>query len=260
MEDEIHLFPIVQATNAIFPDLYLRQTCLFFIEQGAKRVVDVDRKEWLAEEGDLLIFPPDSIVTMENRPKMEVDYRAMGIAYSSKVIGSLFTSSDSVASTAEIQVVRSSDHTPSILVPLLRSTISDAQLPQPIRQHRLLEPLVWLKQIGIQLPLKADVSLLSKVREIIDADLSQSWQASAVADQLAMSESTFRRRMAKEGQNFSKVLLNSRLEFGLNLLQTTSQSVSEIAFECGFKTPSHFSDVFKKRFGITPRHIRINSN
>ena len=254
--NEINFYPIVQATNAVFPDLYLRQTFLFFIEQGAKRVLDTAGNEWLAEEGDMLIFPPDSFVTMENRPVMEKNYRATGISYSAEAVASIFPLSNALQSVMDVQIIRSEEYESSTLVPLLKNSISNEQLPESIRHHRLLEPLIWLKQLGIQLPQKTQVSLLSRVREVIDSDLSQSWQAAEVASRLAMSESTFRRRMVKEGQSFSKVLLNSRLECGLNLLQTTSRSISEIAYESGFKTPSHFSDVFKKRFGIPPKNIR----
>jgi AraC-like DNA-binding protein len=50
----------------------------------------------------------------------------------------------------------------------------------------------------------------------------------------------------------SKILLNTRLEYGLALLQTTTSNVSEIAYGCGFSTPSHFADLFKKRSGLQP--------
>jgi transcriptional regulator GlxA family with amidase domain len=47
------------------------------------------------------------------------------------------------------------------------------------------------------------------------------------------------------------------LEYGLSLLQTTDMQISQIALECGFKTPSHFSDSFRKRFNIAPKMIRF---
>ena len=73
----------------------------------------------------------------------------------------------------------------------------------------------------------------------------------------AMSEATMRRWLSKSGQGFAKTLLNTRLEHGLSLLQTTDDRISEIALDCGFKTPSHFSDAFRKRFGIKPKDIRL---
>lgn len=253
--DAVSVFPIVQATSSVFPDLYFRQTFLFFIESGSKRVVDSQKSELIAETGDLLLFPPESMVTMENRPVMENNYRALGIAYSNDSVLSVFPES-STSSTSDIQIIRSEKYHPELLVPLIQETMHDKNLPEALRNHRLMEPLIWLKHQGFQAPAMREESLLGRVRKLIETDLSHSWSSEEVAASLAMSESTMRRHLAKENQGFSKILLNTRLEYGLALLQTTTSNVSEIAYDCGFKTPSHFADLFKKRFGLQPRSIR----
>ena len=38
----------------------------------------------------------------------------------------------------------------------------------------------------------------------------------------------------------------------------TKKTVSEVAYELGFKYPQHFSRLFKKRIGITPNEYRDN--
>lgn len=257
--ESVSAFPIEQATSSVFPDLYFRQTFLFFIESGSKRVVDKNDTELIAEAGDLLMFPPESMVTMENRPVMENNYRALGMAYSNECVLSVFPKPRAKTSS-EIQIVRSDQHQPAVLLPLIKETLSAGNLPDALRIHRLMEPLIWLKDQGFHAPVLRENSLLWKVRGIIEKDLSHSWTAEEVASSLAMSESSMRRHLAKEEQGFSKILLNTRLEYGLALLQTTSSSVSEITFECGFKTPSHFADLFKKRFGLQPRSIRQQEN
>lgn len=257
--ESVSAFPIEQATSSVFPDLYFRQTFLFFIESGSKRVVDKNDTELIAETGDLLIFPPESMVTMENRPVMENNYRALGMAYSNDCVLSIFPE-PVTTDTDEIQIVRSGQHKPDVLLPLIKHTLSDEDLPEAVRMHRLMEPLIWLKHQGFQAPVTRQTSLLWKVRGIVEKDLSHSWTSEEVAAKLAMGESTMRRHLAKENQGFSKILLNTRLEHGLALLQTTSSNVSEIAYDCGFKTPSHFTDLFKKRFGLPPRHIRHHEN
>ncbi len=69
-----------------------------------------------------------------------------------------------------------------------------------------------------------------------------------------------RRWLGKTGQGFAQTLLHTRLERGLNLLQTTDARVSQIALDCGFNAPSHVSDAFRKRFGSKPRDIRLVAN
>ena len=53
-----------------------------------------------------------------------------------------------------------------------------------------------------------------------------------------------------------KWLLHKRLENANMLLNTTSKSVNEIAFESGFENNTHFSRVFKEKYGKSPIHFR----
>lgn len=53
-----------------------------------------------------------------------------------------------------------------------------------------------------------------------------------------------------------KWLLHKRLENATMLLHSTSKSVNEIAFESGFENNSHFSRVFKEKYGKSPLLFR----
>ncbi|WP_234801462.1 helix-turn-helix transcriptional regulator [Xaviernesmea oryzae] len=214
--------------------------------------------EMTGREGDLLIFPPGSIVTLENRPLLDAHYEADGVYFSPALLKSVFADQAS-GGGGDVQLLTAEPHRPGIVLELIRQTLADASLPAPIRASRLLEPLIWLRHHGIRLPSQQSEQPLAKVRELIEAQPDRQWRAGEVASHFAMSEATFRRWLAKSGQGFAQILLNSRLEKGLTLLQTTSASVSSIALDCGFKTPSHFSDSFRKRFGITPSAIRSTS-
>lgn len=52
-----------------------------------------------------------------------------------------------------------------------------------------------------------------------------------------------------------KWLLEKRLLHAKNLLANTNKTISEVAFESGFETPSHFSRSFKERFDVAPSAI-----
>lgn len=52
-------------------------------------------------------------------------------------------------------------------------------------------------------------------------------------------------------------LIRLRLNKAEELLQTTSLSVSEVAFSCGFNDLCHFSRLFKRRFGVSPSARRL---
>ena len=250
---------ITQATAATFSDLFISQTFLCFIRSGTKRVVCPINGEMIASAGDLFIFPPGSIVTLENRPLLDADYRADGVYFSRDLIGMAFGDHPQRFGSA-IQIVREAPNNPLDILHLIHETLGNRDLPDPIRQHRLLEPLIWLRHHGVHLPVEDHANPLAKLRRLIEADPGHRWRVSEVAGSFAMSEATFRRWLAKSGHGFSKIMHNVRLEIGLTLLQTTDLQVSQIALECGFSTPSHFADSFKKRFGIKPMAIRSASN
>ena len=251
---EISLLPISQATTATFTDLYFQYTSIFFILVGSKRVLCPINGELIGEAQDVLICPPGSSVTLENRPVCDQDYQAMGICFPQSMINTVFTQKPH--KPIGIQIIQNHPEQSQQILNSIQNTLEDPSLPIPIKQHRLLEPLIWLKYHSIQLSPDEDEKPLTKVRELIQTNLSHSWRSNEVAAHLAISEATMRRWLAKSGQGFSKILQNTRLEHGLSLLQSTQTPISEIALNCGFKTPSHFSDSFRKRFGIKPSEIR----
>lgn len=253
---DVFVLSISQATTATFTDLYVQHAFLFFIQVGSKRVLCPIHGESIGQAGDVIVFPPESMVTLENRPVFGKEYRATGVCFPSRAIEAVFSNKHVGSESTGIQIVRDRAGESRQILDGIQATLNDSELPEPIKQHRLLEPLIWLKYCGIHLSPHGEEKPLSQVRRLIETDLSHPWRSNEVADRFAMSEATMRRWLAKSGQSFSKILLNTRLERGLCLLQTTDIPISEIAFSCGFKTPSHFSDSFKKRFRIKPSEIR----
>ena len=58
------------------------------------------------------------------------------------------------------------------------------------------------------------------------------------------------------GMTISEYILSRRLSEAKHLLQSSNLSVSEIAENCGFSSPSYFSMVFKRELGVTPSSFR----
>jgi len=55
-------------------------------------------------------------------------------------------------------------------------------------------------------------------------------------------------------------LIKKRLDYASLLLYTSSKPVNEISFESGFENTTHFSRVFKERFGVSPLVFRKQSS
>lgn len=54
----------------------------------------------------------------------------------------------------------------------------------------------------------------------------------------------------------ARYLWQVRTRRGVELLYGTGLSISEIAYQCGFATPFHFSRLVKQHFGQSPRQLR----
>lgn len=79
------------------------------------------------------------------------------------------------------------------------------------------------------------------------------------AAHLHISVRTLHLRFQRMGTTFGAWVLAERLEAcrrGLDNGMLNRQSISEIAFDWGFRELSHFSRVFKARYGISPRDYR----
>ncbi|WP_221391384.1 AraC family transcriptional regulator [Dyadobacter sp. NIV53] len=81
------------------------------------------------------------------------------------------------------------------------------------------------------------------------------------ADELNISPNYFgdiiKKETGKSAQEFIQMkIINMAKERVFNL----DKSVSEIAYELGFKYPQHFSRLFKQRVGISPNEYRIHTD
>jgi AraC-like DNA-binding protein len=74
-----------------------------------------------------------------------------------------------------------------------------------------------------------------------------------MAEHFAMSEATMRRWLSRTGHGFAKILLHTRLEYGLSLLQTTDAPISQIALDCGLKPHRIFRTPSKKGLGLNQK-------
>ena len=100
----------------------------------------------------------------------------------------------------------------------------------------------------------SELSFLNNLMEFIEKYFSQ--EKLSVDDfttQLGYSKSQYNRKMisllGKSPKNF---LTEYRLNKSLQLLNSKDKTVSEIAFDVGFSSPSYFSKCFIKRYGKSP--------
>lgn len=94
------------------------------------------------------------------------------------------------------------------------------------------------------------------VKAVMEANFTQNLSLSEYAQLCARSLSSFKTEFKSLYQTTpGKWLLKKRLQHSRYLMETTKDTISEIAYSCGFENVSHFSRVFRKEFGTPPSKI-----
>ncbi|MDT7830430.1 AraC family transcriptional regulator [Pricia sp. S334] len=91
------------------------------------------------------------------------------------------------------------------------------------------------------------------VEYIMESNFIHNLSLKEFAELTCRSLSTFKRDFKNRyGTSPGRWLTEKRLQHAERLLETTDQKIYEVAFECGFESPSHFTRVFKKKQGTSP--------
>ncbi len=95
---------------------------------------------------------------------------------------------------------------------------------------------------------------LRKLTEIIEGNLkNEQFGVSELAGAIGMSRSNLHRKVrAAAGASVSQFIRQVRLKKAMDLLQQTSLTISEVAFECGFHSVSYFTSCFHDHYGYPP--------
>lgn len=105
-----------------------------------------------------------------------------------------------------------------------------------------------------------DQTFVTRLREVIRDNMGDSdFSVERIGEEIGLSRvQLYRKVKALTGQTPVELLRKARLERGRRLIEKTEKSVSEIAYEVGFTSPSYFNKCFKDEFGISPGAMREN--
>ena len=100
---------------------------------------------------------------------------------------------------------------------------------------------------------------VERAMEYMNQNFHKAITLNEVARLSNMTEVAFSRFFkTRTGITFMDSLLEMRLGHASRLLIDTSQSVAEVAYNCGFNNISNFNRLFKKKKGCTPKAFREN--
>ncbi|MNS13450.1 HTH-type transcriptional regulator YesS [compost metagenome] len=103
------------------------------------------------------------------------------------------------------------------------------------------------------------VDRLSEVFQYVNKNYKKNISLEEIAAVANMTRTSFCRMFRiKTKKNFVDYLHEIRISNACKLLLETDKSMSEIAYDCGYKTASNFNKLFKKCKGITPKEFKSN--
>jgi AraC family transcriptional regulator len=102
---------------------------------------------------------------------------------------------------------------------------------------------------------------INNVINYINDNLDKSLSLNELADTANFSSYYFHRIfVAVVGESINSYTNRTRIQKSARLLKFSNSPISDIAYECGFSSPSTFSRSFKQHFEITPSIFRKTGN
>lgn len=240
------------------------QSALILVDRGLKTVKPARGSGVRARPGQMLLLSGQQTVDFTNDVAEGEHYEARWLVFDNALLDDAFYR-ETAARIASVDAPLASVR----LLARVRTGLADAfqrgrqalapdpALPSAVARQRVLEVMHWLLEDGLVLrsaPTEMTVSV--QIRALIAGRLDHDWPAARVAQALAMSEATLRRRLAAEGESMSALIVDARMASALTLLQATTQPVSRIANAVGYDSPSRFAIRFRERFGFAPTVVR----
>ncbi len=223
-------------------EITVKKNELLFLEKGAYLT-----SEKILEEGEfssLLFFLKDDFLD-----QFKTKYhRYLTIVNNDIVVPKMFKGTSSLNIEMYVQsLIPYFDKEQKIAHPLLRLKIEELLLSLLFFDHK--------KQFNnylLALGESSNVSFKEKTEKSIFKNLTIEERAFLSN----MSVSSFKRKFKEVFQDSpANWLRDQRLKRANLLIKSTDKTISEVAFEVGFESVSHFINLFKKQYGVTPKQL-----
>ena len=122
------------------------------------------------------------------------------------------------------------------------------------RIDTLIYPLVYMLELAYRKETKTRTSsLISEIIRYVKSSYSRDLKVDEICKIFGCSRSYFSHTFKKKtGKSFREYLIDLRLDSAKRLLTLSSLNVTEIAYSVGFVDSNYFSNLFKKRHGVSP--------
>ena len=141
---------------------------------------------------------------------------------------------------------------PELLVAVMRNLIEETEkLRKDILSHNSDQSAIENSKIS-----EHDSKFITRLNTIINEHISEPLiDTSELAEMLQVSRSgLFRKMKALTGVTPNEYIIIYKLNRSVEILKKGDMNISEVSYSLGFSSPSHFSNTFKNRFGVSPKN------
>ena len=227
---------------------------------------------YVAERGDVIIFPPRTPVETTCSPDMrsghfrsfvvEVDPE-VSIALSARHPALCKHPQTGAFPAASLHVLRAEAGALQAVLHYARTLLLDEPHPLLVR-HRLEDLLLSLslqyeadRSRMKRADLRAGGDLVLAVRQLVRLNPESDLTADEIAHKLAVSPATLRRRLAEASVSLRTLRAEERMALARALLAKPGAQVADVAMRCGYRSPSKFARQFRRYAGDAPRRRAV---
>jgi AraC-like DNA-binding protein len=107
-----------------------------------------------------------------------------------------------------------------------------------------------------------DVHFINEILRLVKEHFSEpDFNVNDIIEKLGMSRSIFYKKFkALSDQSINDIIKNYRIKKAEALLKEGKQTISQIAYDCGFSDPAYFTKVFKEFYKMTPKEYSQQQN
>ncbi|MCC8112968.1 MAG: AraC family transcriptional regulator [Bacteroidales bacterium] len=236
---------------------------MMFVRSGVL-TIETDKEHIEAHAGDYIFWRRNCTARMKKQSEGDTPFQSIAIALDSKFLKSYFSEQ---LQGKRLPVEQLAIQAPA--VPLLHNIKIDSLFMSLIPYaDQGIEPdsetIQWKQREAVNILLEADhrmYATLFDFHETWKIDLAEFMEQHFMLD-MTMEEfaSYTGRSLATFKRDFKKFtpltpekwLVEQRLDLSSTLLRNPKTKPSDVYFEVGFKSRTHFSGLFKQRFGLSP--------
>lgn len=261
----VQVFDYSSSKGVSKQQIILNQNTFSFLIEGTKEVV-FDNSALSIDDSQFLVMKSGNCLMTEKLSEVS-NYRSVLLFFSNEMLSKFIRKIElEKVESKRYQSVFAFEYG-EFLKRFVESLVDLSKLSKNF-QNKILE--VKLEEIMLYLVEKHGIDFLyslsvnadnttQKFIHVIENSHLNKLTLKELAFLCNMSVSTFKREFEKHySESPIKWFQNKRLEFAHFLLQQKQKNPSEVYFEVGYENLSSFTQAYKSKYGVTPKHHQKN--